>query len=233
MVCWGTIHALKEFSAMALKKTVEAKDSKKAKEVDKVVKVPQVEFGYAKITLVGETPLLVKKWSEKASQQMADKQQGKAVAKKANRDPHQEYLDSMYIIPGTEKKPVYAVHAGGLKKCVVSATRFAENIYKTDVRGAFMIVDAAPGNLIPIVTPGPEFDDQIGRIGGITKTANHIYRARFDKWELTVNVKYMKNAISIEQILFLFEVAGFAVGLHEYRPEKDGTFGTFSVKRSK
>lgn len=221
----------KKVEPAEVKKTKKPKSAESSAE--KVVKIPKVEFGYAKITLVGETPLLVKKWSEKAAQQMADKQQGKAVAKKANRDPNQEYLDSMYIIPGTEKKPVYAVHAGGLKKCVVSATRFAENIYKTDVRGAFMIINAAPGQLIPIKTPGPQFDDQIGRIGGITKTASHIYRARFDQWELSVDVKYMKNAISIEQILFLFEIAGFSIGLHEYRPERDGTFGTFSVKRSK
>jgi len=212
------------------KKAGKAKKEEAAQE--KVIKVAPIEFGYVKVTLVGETPLLVKKWSEKAAREMADKQEGKAVPKKAQRDPQKEYRDSMYIVPGTEKKPVYAVHAGGIKKCLVSATRFVENLAKTDVRGAFHVVNAAEGNLIPIKTKGPNFDDQIGRIGGIQKTANHIYRARFDDWECTVEIKYMKNAITVEQILMLFEIGGFSVGLHEFRPERDGTYGMFKVKRA-
>jgi hypothetical protein len=205
----------------------------KTKTQEKTVKIPKIEFGYAKLTLVGDTPLLVKQWSKKASDMMKDRTTKTPGGKRPPRDPHQEFLDSMYVQQGNGKKVQHCVHAGGLKKAVVSASRFAEGIYKADIKGAFHIINADPiTNLVPMRCSEPQFDEKIGRIGGMTKVASHIYRARYDKWEVDVQIKYLKNAITLEQILYLFEVAGFSIGLHEFRTECGGTFGTFSVKRS-
>jgi hypothetical protein len=42
-------------------------------------------------------------------------------------------------------------------------------------------------------------------------------------------VKHNANVMSAEQILNLFSTAGFAVGVGEWRPERDGQFGRFHV----
>jgi hypothetical protein len=124
----------------------------------------------------------------------------------------------------------------GIKNAMATAaSRYAEFANKPIVRGAVMITNAVPvemhGLLLPIRSKsGSAFDFQIGRIGNFPKVANPTYRARYDDWEVDVEIKYLKNAINIEQIMFLLEVAGFAVGLHEYRPEKGGVYGRFRVK---
>jgi hypothetical protein len=50
-----------------------------------------------RITLVGDTPLIVHQWSEKAKGHMRDKQMGKAAAKKEFKDPEQDFRDSLYV----------------------------------------------------------------------------------------------------------------------------------------
>ena len=55
-----------------------------------------------KITLVGETPLLVHAWSEKAKKEMLEAQQKLSKAKKAKeiRDPFAEFMNAAYWIEG-------------------------------------------------------------------------------------------------------------------------------------
>jgi len=203
--------------------------TKKLSVKEKVVTIPPIDLHIAKVTLVGDSPLLVHRFGAKAIKEIEDKQQKKAKKAKEARNPHAEFLDSLYCIPG--KKGQYGIPIGGVKKAAVSACRFIDGVKMTMAKGSFHIV-ATPGNLVPIKGSKPVMDEQIVRIGNFgNKIAVPRYRARFDKWEITFSVKYNPRIISPEQILNLYENAGFSVGLCEYRPEKDGSFGMFRVKR--
>lgn len=193
------------------------------------VKIPPIELKKARITLQGTSPLLVNKFSEKAKREIEEKQQKTAKRAKSARDPKGEFLASLYTLPG--KKGSYGVPIGGVKKAAVSACRFIDGLKMTQVKGSFHIVQM-PGGLVPIKGSKPVMDEQICRVGPFgNKVAMPRYRARFDKWELTFDVLYNPHMISPSQMLNLYENAGFAVGLCEYRPEKDGSFGMFQVKR--
>lgn len=207
---------------------------KKAKEVNEnesvqTYQIPPLNFKYANITIIGETPLLVNAFSHKAKTEITETQLNKAKSKK-QRDPEQEFKASLYPIPG--KVGCYGVPAGGLKKCAVSACRFIEGISMSIAKGAFHVI-AGPGNLVEIKGTTPVMDESIVRIGKFgNKQPSPRYRARFDKWEITFAIKFNAGVISAEQILNLYENAGFAVGLCEWRPEKDGSLGMFKVKRA-
>jgi hypothetical protein len=43
-------------------------------------------------------------------------------------------------------------------------------------------------------------------------------------------VRHNPNVLSVEQIINLFNVAGFAIGVGEWRPQKDGSNGMFHVE---
>lgn len=196
------------------------------------IKIPPIDFGYAKIKLVGETPLITNKMSEKAKQQMLDKQMKRAKAGKEAKNPQECFEGSLYVIPSNNGGPrKYGIPAGGIKQCAVSACRFVDGMKMTEVQGAFHIM-AGPGNLIEIIGDKPVIDESIVRVGRFpNKVADIRYRARFDKWAVAFEVKFNKRAISIEQLANLFDNAGFSVGLCEWRPEKKGNNGMFHVDR--
>jgi hypothetical protein len=58
------------------------------------------------------------------------------------------------------------------------------------------------------------------------------YRGEFKKWSCRLRIRYNARVLSEDQILNLFEIAGFAIGVGEHRPQRDGSNGMFSLKRS-
>lgn len=210
-----------------MKKKVDAEVVPK-KEMEKKITLPAMKLKTVRITLLGTSPLLVHKFSEKAKKEMEEKQQQRAVQKKQPRNPEEEYLASMYAM---SKKGQYGIPTSGIKNCAVSACRFVDGIPMTIARGAFHVLEDENG-LTLIKSPGPVMDERTVRIGGFKKIAMMRYRGRFDKWEVSFPVTYNTSVLGAEQILHLFEVAGFSVGLCEHRPEKNGSNGRFQVKRS-
>lgn len=197
---------------------------------EKTIKIPPISLKVVKITLQGETPLLVNRFDEKSRQQIEDSYRGTAKNKTQPRTAEEEFEASLYRVPG--KKNVFGVPASGIKNAAVSACRFVEGISMTVAKGAFHVIGDI-GGLIPIEGSDPVIDERIVRVGtfGNKKPATR-RRARFDKWSLTFAVKFNEGVITTEQLLNLFENAGFSVGLCEFRPEKSGNLGMFCVKRA-
>jgi len=61
-------------------------------------------------------------------------------------------------------------------------------------------------------------------------TADIRIRAEFPAWSTTLDIRYNGNVLSREQIANLFNTAGFAVGVGEWRPQKDGSYGMFHAE---
>ena len=75
----------------------------------------------------------------------------------------------------------------------------------------------------------PEMREDMVQIGGMSKVADIRYRPEFKQWKTTLTIKYNKSAITPEQIMNLLNYGGFANGVGEWRPSRDGSFGTFHV----
>jgi len=205
----------------ALAQALKATASKVPKQV---VRVPAIDVRTMTIRLTGDTPLLCNKFSTKAKTQISDKQQKKAKQARAAKNPEECFRDSLYPMPG--KKGKYGFPASGFKKSAVDSCSFVEGIFKSVAKGAFHVV----GNLIEIEGPKPEMQEDIVRIGPVgRKVADIRYRGVFKDWSVRLLIRYNANVISPEQIVNLFNVAGFSVGVGEWRPQRDGSNGTFHV----
>lgn len=182
------------------------------------LQIPRIELEHFQVKLIGDSPLIMHKWSEKAKKQMLDKQMKLAKTGREAKDPERDFQESIY----TDRDGDYAFPSVAFKNAAVSACRFTDGTKMTVARGAFHVEN----EFVKISgTPTPRED--MVRVG--MGTADIRYRAEFIGWTATVFVTYNKHAMSMEQIINLLNLAGFGVGVGEWRPEKNGQYGRFHV----
>lgn len=194
------------------------------------ISIPRINVQHLKIVVVGDSPLICHAWSEKAKRQMLDKQMKKAKSAKAAKDPVADFCESLYWLSPKPATPTEADVAQGtfgfpcvaFKAAAVGACRFSDGIKMTEARGAFHVV----GEFAEIDgTPTPR-EDMVRIAMG---TADIRFRGEFKTWMTELTVDYNASVLSPEQIVNLFNLAGFGVGVGEWRPEKDGSYGRFHV----
>ena len=181
--------------------------------------VEPLQIGRFQIKLVGDSPLICHAWSVKARGMILDKQMKKGRQAKEAKNPEQDYLDSLYPHPSGG----YGFPVSGIKQSAVSACRFAEGMKMTGVRGAFHI----EGEMAKI-DGSPQPREDMVRVG--MGVADIRFRGEFPEWQIPLTITYNRRAISPDEIVTLFNIAGFGVGLGEWRPEKDGSFGRFHAE---
>jgi len=77
----------------------------------------------------------------------------------------------------------------------------------------------------------PEMREDVVRVGrGGTEMR---YRPQFWPWSVTLRVTYFTTVLSRNAVLSLIDAGGLAVGVAEWRPEKDGEFGTYCVDKAR
>ena len=197
------------------------------------VEIPAIELKTIILKIVGDSPLITHAWSVKAKQMMLDKQMKKASSGREAKDPWMDFCESMYWLTPMPEAPTeedinkaeFGFPTLAFKSAAVDAG-YQQGILakKTTARGAFRIL----GEFARIEAK-PEIREDMVRIG--MGTADIRYRAEFKDWSTTLTIQYNPKVMSLEQIVNLLNIGGFACGVGEWRPGKDGSFGTFHVAR--
>jgi hypothetical protein len=171
------------------------------------------------LKIEGDSPLICHAWSNKAKRAMLDKQMRKAKQGKEAKKPEKDFEESLYKYPGGG----YGFPAAAFKAAAVGACTFIANLTKITARGGFHVI----GELIKIEGSKPTPREDMVRIA--MGTADIRYRGEFKKWSVRLRIRYNAAVISPEQITNLFNTAGFAIGVGEWRPQKGGSYGMFHV----
>lgn len=206
------------------------------------VKEVALDIRILQLSIVGTSQLVVHAWSDKAKKMMLDKQKGVATAGRQKRNPVEDFKASLYRMPNEEG---FGIPAVALKNSAVTAANDVE-LKKTNMRRAFhvlgdMLKIEAPAIKTPITAEDSEYINEIKfehkhgasmrsdmvRVG--MGTSDIRFRAQFPTWKVTFKVQYNARVITESQLVNLFNVAGFGVGIFEYRPERDGSWGMFKV----
>ena len=195
------------------------------------VEIPAIETKTFTVRLVGDSSLIVHKWSDKAMKMILDKQTKKAVSGKEAKDPWADYCDSMYWLTEKPENPNeedienarFGFPAKAFKACAIDAG-YQQGVIpkKTTARGAFHIL----GEMVEIEGK-PRMREDMVRVG--MGTADIRYRGEFPEWSVLLTIRYNPRAMSDAQIINLLNFGGFSNGVGEWRPEKDGEHGTFHV----
>jgi hypothetical protein len=221
----------------------------------KQIEIPPLETAEVEVKIVGRTPLITHAWSEKAKRQMLESQQKKA--KKAKHDvrvPMNDFIDSMYWLTEKPKNDAendeeaesyfhdafmsgakFGFRVDGIKKSIVmGAKRSGLDVVMTELKASFFLkgaTDASTFELAEIIADNVLMREDMVRVGGMSKTADLRYRAMFENWEIPLLLEYNVNGkYSIDQICHCIQMGGFACGIGEWRPERDGQMGMYRLE---
>lgn len=216
---------------MATKKNVE------------VVEIRPLEIQHARIRIVGDTPLIMHAWSEKAKRAMLEKQTGATKTKaREPKNPVEDFIRSMYwLTPMPEEMTEAAFDAAivngarfgfpvtAFKQAAISAAyRLGWTKDKMSMRGAFFI-DGDPNQMLEIQSDPPVMREDMVTVG--MGTADIRYRGEFRNWSADMSISYNASGqYSFEQIINVINAGGYVCGVGEWRPERDGQYGMFHVE---
>lgn len=207
-----------------------------------LIEIRPIEIQKTTIRIVGDTPLIMHAWSEKAKREMLDKQmkKTKSAAREA-KNPVEDFIRSMYWLTPmptdmTEEGFEQAIAAGArfgfpvtaFKQAAISAAyRMGWAKDKMSMRGAFFI-DGDENQMIEIHSDTPVIREDMVRVG--MGTADIRFRGEFKNWYADLTISYNKNGQhTLEQIINIINAGGYVCGVGEWRPERDGQYGMFHV----
>lgn len=207
-----------------------------------VLEIRQIEIRKTTIRIVGETPLIMHKWSEKAKKEMLDKQM--KVTKTTSREaknPVEDFIRSMYWLTempeemteyGFEKAIAEGARFGfpvtAFKQAAISAAyRMGWAKDKMSMRGVFFI-DGDENQMVEIHSDPPIMREDMVKVG--MGTADLRYRGEFRNWWADLPISFNANGqYTFEQIVNIINAGGFVCGVGEWRPERDGQYGMYRV----
>lgn len=206
------------------------------------IAIPEIRLETAQIRIVGTSPLVVHKFSEKAKRMMLEKQM--KTAKTSARDvkkPVDDFCGALYWLTAppdkfTEETFEKAVADGarfgfattGIKASIVSAAYRSELVKnKVSLFGCFHIA----GELAEIKGVKPLMREDMVRLA--TGVADIRFRPEFPiGWYCDLDITFNSALLSLEQLTSFITLGGFAVGLGENRIEKGGQWGSYKVAES-
>jgi len=192
---------------------------KKPTEKEPTIELQELDTQTFDITLTGISPLVIHQFSTKTKKAIAEKSQGKGTRVKKIFNEEEDYQECFYdTVDGN-----YGFPALAFKKAVVNSVSSIQGMTKVLMRQLFHI----PVLLVAIQGEPERYRAPV-RVNG-----KGIIRIRpmFREWNTTFTVLYNAAATTPALIYNLFNHAGFSVGVGEHRPEKDGQFGMFKVKK--
>ena len=208
-----------------------------------VIEIRPIEIKKVTIRIVGDTPLIMHAWSEKAKRMMLEAQMGVAKGKKKEaKNPVDDFIRSMYWLTpmpedGTMESFEEAIANGArfgfpvtaFKQAAISAAyRMGWAKDKMSMRGAFFI-DSDENGMIEIHSDTPEMREDMVKVG--MGTADIRYRGEFKNWYADLTISYNANGqYSLENIVNIINAGGYVCGVGEWRPERDGQNGMFHVQ---
>lgn len=217
-----------------------------------VIERPRIST--ATITIVGDTPLLVHAWSEKAKKQMLEAQQKLTKAKKAKeiRDPFADFMNAAYwITPKPEECtpeafeeaiangakfgfPTIAIKLAALAACY----RAGYIANQVGMKCSFFVngvnsVNMGTGSELAIIETDepPMLREDMVKVGAMTKTADLRYRPVFNNWKIRLKVSLIETGVfTMQSIINAIDLGGCMNGIGEWRMERDGDFGRYHVE---
>lgn len=171
------------------------------------------------LEIQGLSDLIQNNFAQKSVEAMLKKHMGLSVQREKKKP--RELLEQA-MVKNTNGK--ICLSPTCFKKAMLGAAGSVK-LKKTDLRTAIFI----RGNSVPITYEKmvPRMD--ICRLAGVGRTPDVRFRPSFQNWKARMIIQF-SDTLSVQSVVDLLNRAGCG-GVGEWRPQRDGTFGTFKVVR--
>jgi hypothetical protein len=189
-----------------------------------VIAIDQIAQATIRVPILGVSPLIMHKFSEKAKRQMLDAAQGRRAPKEP-KDPQAEFEASLYRLDEG-----YGMPADAFKQATVGAARFYGKQLTMTALNQFIFITGEVGDdgrQLVRIEGEPRMREDVARVG--RGGSDLRYRPEFYPWSARLDVTYFSNAITRETVLSAIDAGGLAIGVGDWRPERKGTFGTYRI----
>lgn len=179
-----------------------------------------------RVPIIGTSPLLMAKFTDKSKRQMLEAQMGKKHIKQP-KNPRQLFEDAQYRLGKGWGMPAVC-----FKAAIVGAARFFDKtqLPMTLLKPALFIFGEGPENLIKLECNAPVMHEwPVRNASGV---ADLRYRPLFEKWGAILTIQYPPSVLSLDSVLALVDASGLG-GVGDWRPSSPkcatGTFGTYII----
>lgn len=184
------------------------------------IKIQRARVQSIGLEISGTSEIIQNNFSQKAVEEMLKKHMGISVERE--RKKPREVLENATI---KNVAGAICVPPTGIKKAMLTAAGNIRGLKKTQLRTSLFV----EGNSIPI-----SFEEMVPRMdmvrtGGISRAPDVRFRPSFHGWKARLIIQF-SDTMQPQSVVDLLDRAG-QVGLCEWRPEKNGTFGVFRVTR--
>ena len=202
--------------------------AKKAEEVGTIV-LSRLEDAVIEIPIIGLTPVIPHRWSEKAKRMMPGHPESESVKKtKEKRKPKEEAEACLYHLDRA-----LALPATGFKAATVGACRFFDKPSMVEAKQLLFIEGEGPEQLVKVTGRKELREDTPRNANG---NADLRYRYYIHEWTATLRVRYTPARITKESVIALVDAGGRG-GVGDWRPSAPksytGTYGTYRVDTTK
>lgn len=196
-----------------------------------VIELVRLERADLTVRVVGTSPLIIHKWSEKAKRMLPGYPEATAserMSKKGAYIPEEEATACLHMFPDG----AIGFPAAGFKHAMVGACRFYKKPSMTEAKLYFFVKGdpSSSDQLVRIFHRGQQLREDICRNSNGGPDLR--YRYQFFPWWASLTIDFLPTSISASSIIALVDAAG-SVGIGDWRPgapeAKNGTYGTFRV----
>lgn len=202
--------------------------TKKKAEGPSVIEIQEVKKGYLNIHVVGTSPIILNRMSEKVRQELLLPKGRKTTAEKqanAKHNPVEEYQASPYRV-ANEEAPTYL---GFMPSAFKGAMRVAALDLPGSSKAQIGRLIYVEGDLISLYGI-PKLFMSITRSADINKTPDVRTRAIVPKWAAVLTVSYVTPIMKPQAVINLLAAGGITSGVGDWRPEKGkGDYGQFRI----
>jgi hypothetical protein len=206
-----------------------AKTNGKVESGDVAIKLQPLQRQRIRVPIMGVTPVIPHKWSEKALKMMLAAQQGQPRPKKEAKNPEQEAHDATYWLP--DGRP--GIPATAFKAAITNGARYYDGVTMTMLKEAVFVYGEQSEDGHQLVPIEGEIHMREDTPRNATGVADLRYRNEIRNWRAELVVEFVSQVLNKESVIALVDAGGNG-GVGDWRPSapksKTGTFGQFRVE---